>query len=255
MTRRHLAALALAYGIFCALYLGASAVAREPIVLTPAGIDSAIPFLGWSIWVYLSQFPLLGIVFWKAAGSAAWGRCLRSMLVATLVSSAIFVALPTRLERGPVEAGAITMSAFAALYLFDPPGNCFPSLHVSLAILGALAFWPERRRLAAACLAWATLISVSTLTTRQHVLLDLAGGVAVAIAAHLLTRRRPTRQSCASSATPAAINPTPPTRLTRSPHGAVFSSSTSAPSAATHSRFITPATNSSAMRIQQHPTQ
>ncbi len=194
MTRRHLAVLALAYAIFSALYLGASLIGlRDAVVLTPSAVDARIPFVGWSIWVYLSQFPLLGFVFWNAADSPAWGRSLRSMLVATLLSVAVFVALPTRLDRAPIDGSAVTSVAFAALYLFDPPSNCFPSLHVSLALLGALAFWPERRRLTLGCLAWAALIAASTLTTRQHVLVDVAGGAAVALAAHWLTRWQESR--------------------------------------------------------------
>jgi membrane-associated phospholipid phosphatase len=64
---------------------------------------------------------------------------------------------------------------------------------VSLALLGALAFWPERRRLTLGCLAWAMLIAASTLTTRQHVLVDVAGGVVVALASHWLTRWQESR--------------------------------------------------------------
>jgi len=195
VTRRHLAVLALAYAVFSALYLGAPLTGlRDALVLTPSAVDARIPFVDWSIWVYLSQFPLLGLVFWKAADSPAWGRSLRSMLVATLLSVAVFVALPTRLDRGPIDGtAAVAAIAFAALYLFDPPSNCFPSLHVSLALLGALAFWPARRRLTLGCLAWAALIAASTLTTRQHVLIDVAGGAAVALAAHWLTRWQESR--------------------------------------------------------------
>lgn len=201
MTRRHLAILTLAYAVFSALYLGASLTGlRDPVVLTPSAVDARIPFVGWSIWVYLSQFPLLGFVFWKAADSPAWGRSLRSMLVATLLSVAVFVALPTRLDRAPIDGSAVTTIAFSALYLFDPPGNCFPSLHVSLAVLGALAFWPERRRLTLGCLAWAALIAASTLTTRQHVVMDVAGGAAVGLAAHSLTRWQESRTSRAFTA-------------------------------------------------------
>lgn len=189
MTAHQLGTLGAAYTVFCALYLGASAASlREPIALTPSPLDAWVPFLGWSIAVYLSQFALLGVVFWRAAGSPAWDRSLRSMLVATLTSAAVFVALPTRLDRPPLPDGGVIAAAYSTLYLFDPPTNCFPSLHVSLATLGALSFWPERRRLTVACLGWAALVTVSTLTTRQHVLLDVAGGAAVALFAHAVTR-------------------------------------------------------------------
>ena len=225
MTRRHLAVLALAYVIFCGLYLGASLTGfREPLGLTPSAIDARVPFVGWTIWVYLSQFALLGFVFWKAADSPAWGRSLRSMLVATLLSVAVFVVMPTRLERAPIDGSAVTVAAFAALYLFDPPGNCFPSLHVSLALLGSLAFWPERRRLTLGCLAWAALIAASTLTTRQHVVIDVAAGAAVTVVAHWLTRWQGSRAAHSRVAAwittaAAATAALPPRRSTPPPPG------------------------------------
>src|SRR6266852_6372397 len=48
---------------------------------------------------------------------------------------------------------------------------------------------------------------------------------------------------------------TPVTRAIARPYGVTFSSSTNTLIAATHSRFITPRTKSSAISIQQHPTQ
>ena len=49
--------------------------------------------------------------------------------------------------------------------------------------------------------------------------------------------------------------PTPATRPTHPPPGTSFSTSTSPAIATTHSRFITPATNSNAISSQQQPTQ
>ncbi len=54
---------------------------------------------------------------------------------------------------------------------------------------------------------------------------------------------------------PATIMHTPMARLTQCPAGTIFSTRTYAAIVATQSRFITPATNSSAIRSQQQPTQ
>jgi carboxyl-terminal processing protease len=55
--------------------------------------------------------------------------------------------------------------------------------------------------------------------------------------------------------TPAAIIATPAMRPTRSPAGTTFSTRTITASAATQSRFMTPATKSRAISAQQHPRQ
>lgn len=182
--------LALAYAVFSVLYLGAAALPRAvPVTLSPSALDTAIPFLPWTVWAYLSQFPFLGFVYWQACGTVAWARNLRGMLAATGASVAIFVLYPTRIPRETIDADPATTLAFNLLYWTDPATNCLPSLHVSLALLGASGFWPERPRLAGACLAWAALITISTLTTRQHYVVDVLAGIVVAAVAASLARR------------------------------------------------------------------
>jgi membrane-associated phospholipid phosphatase len=184
-----LVTLALAYAVFCGLYLGGAAFSlAPPVTLAPSALDAAIPFLTWTVWVYLSQFPFLGFVYWRAWGTVAWARDLRGMLAATVASVAVFVLYPTRIPREAIDADPATTLAFAALYGMDPATNCLPSLHVSLGVLGAAGFWPERPRLAGACLGWAALIAASTLTTRQHYAVDVLAGLVVAVAAGGLGR-------------------------------------------------------------------
>jgi membrane-associated phospholipid phosphatase len=182
--------LALAYTAFCVLYLGAAALPLGvPTTLSASPFDESIPRLPWTVWIYLSQFPFLGFVYWRAFGTVSWMRNLRGMLAATVVSVSVFVLWPTRIVRETVDADLATTLAFNVLYGTDPATNCVPSLHVSLALLGVLGFWPERPRLAGACLSWATLIAISTLTTKQHYVIDVVVGIVVAAGAAWLARR------------------------------------------------------------------
>jgi hypothetical protein len=59
----------------------------------------------------------------------------------------------------------------------------------------------------------------------------------------------------ATSSTPATTSATPASRPTRSPRGTTFSTRTATAMAATQRRFMTPATNRSAISAQQHPRQ
>lgn len=169
-------AILLGYLLFCVFYLGANRVAiREPHVLQPSVVDRAIPFLPWTIAVYLSQFLFLFLALWLQTDSRRLTRAFVAIAIATVLSCAIFVAWPTTLPRPPVQN-----AAFDALWLFDVPTNCFPSLHTALAAI-AVVFWPRRGRWLAAV--WAAAIIVSTLTTKQHVAIDVAGGLAIAAVA------------------------------------------------------------------------
>jgi membrane-associated phospholipid phosphatase len=73
----------------------------------------------------------------------------------------------------------------------DTPANCCPSLHVSTAFLTAFIFIDssseggvrrERRGYLAIYLVWAFAIAVSTLTTKQHYLVDVVTGFVLALA-------------------------------------------------------------------------
>jgi len=194
MNRHRGAAIGIAYILFCVIYLGAPRLAlHAPRLLVPSAIDRAIPFAPWTIGIYLSQFAILFLTLWRARDAAP---VFAAIAVATLISAIVFVLWPTTIER-PLTRN----TAYAALWLFDVPTNCFPSLHVALAMIAA-AFWPDRKTRAVA-IVWAAAIAVSTLTTKQHYAIDVLGGAvvgAVAIAATraLLERGPPGRSDRAS---------------------------------------------------------
>lgn len=174
-------AILLGYVLFCICYLGAAHIGiREPRLLSPSVIDRAIPFLPWTIVVYLSQFAFLFLALWLQTDSRALTRAFAAIAVATLLSCAVFVVWPTTIARPSVES-----VAFDALWLFDVPSNCFPSLHVALAAIAA-AFWPRRR---AVGVVWAVAIALSTLTTKQHYAVDVLGGTVVAAVGLYAARR------------------------------------------------------------------
>jgi len=174
-------AILIAYLIFCAFYLGAARLGiREPHLLEPSVVDRAVPFLPWTIAVYLSQFAFLFLALWLQTESRSLTRVFAALAIATVVSCAVFVVWPTTIPR-PLANNA----AFDALWLFDVPRNCFPSLHVALAGIAAF-FWPRARWIA---VIWAAAIAVSTLTTKQHYAIDVLGGVVVAIVAIAFARR------------------------------------------------------------------
>jgi membrane-associated phospholipid phosphatase len=79
----------------------------------------------------------------------------------------------------------------------DGTRNAFPSLH---AAMGTLALWTLRRHLSAIharkaahglLFLWWSALLYSTLATRQHRLLDIMAGVALAIVLIVLRRPRP----------------------------------------------------------------
>lgn len=173
------------YLLFCLLYLGAPLLAmRAPATVPALWPDDMIPFMPMALWPYLSQFALLFCAIWFAPDNAQRTRTFYAMLLASAVASVIFIVFPTELPRQTVEG-----AGWKLLYTLDVPGNCFPSLHAALAALSAAALMRAGRGWAVAVPLWVAVIIFSTLATKQHMVIDIVGGLALALASHMTVRR------------------------------------------------------------------
>ena len=150
----------------------ASVLAWDPI--------HAFPFASVFIVPYLSAYvlPLWAIAVLRERKVL---RAFAAVVVGTILASALgFVLWPLTIHRPDIGIASLSDRALAALYEADRPVNLFPSLHVSLSFLFAAAIGYARPRWRAWTLAWAALIAVSTLFTRQHYLFDVLGGIVLA---------------------------------------------------------------------------
>ena len=179
-------ALLCGYLAFSVAYLGSASLGiGPPRMLQPGHIETSIPLLEWTIWIYLTQFLLLPAAILLARDDRERSRTFYAMLVATVLAAFVFIVWPTELERPTPQPDGLTGLAWTLLYSTDTPCNCFPSLHVALATVAGMSLWRCGRR--AIAWLWPLLIAVSTLTTKQHVALDAAGGLALAVLAWTLT--------------------------------------------------------------------
>ncbi len=172
---------------------------RPPSLLPFLPYESAIPFLGWTFLVYLSVFPQAVSVAWlldretlDKAAAAGYG--------VVGIHALLFAGFPTTFSRplDPPFNSTPLGELYRAFCVADSPGNCFPSLHVSLSILLSLALWRCRPGLGVVYLCWSFVIILSTLTTKQHYALDAVGGTLIAFAAYTLAFRPGNRTVSAS---------------------------------------------------------
>ncbi len=144
--------------------------------------DSAIPFLPWTITVYFGCF-LFWLILYRIIARLPRQEADRffcANLLSKAASFVIFVFFPTATARPDVNGITVWDTLIRFLYRIDAPDNTFPSLHCMVAWL----CWAGIRGNKRVPLPWrivAPLMTVavclSTLTTRQHVLLDAAGGI------------------------------------------------------------------------------
>lgn len=152
----------------------------EPVFLPMFFVDYATPFLPWTFIIYMSDYLMVPLVVLQTHDREEFLSLARMAFGVLILSGFVFVLYPTHYPR-PIYPPApnwfvgILMDLIANL---DRPTNCFPSMHV--AITGVAAWATRKRGWKSFSLysIWAVAIFVSTLTTKQHYLLDIAGGLA-----------------------------------------------------------------------------
>jgi membrane-associated phospholipid phosphatase len=177
------------------LYIFIAQDNRGRLLHVPAiALDEMIPLQpAWSlvygaVYLFLIVLPVLVI-----CDADLIARTVRAYLFIWITAYAVFIAYPTI---APRPAGEIVPgTGFGAwglqiLYDADPPLNCFPSLHVAHSFVGALAVFRMHRRLGLVAILCAAIVGLSTLFTKQHYVLDVLAGAALALLAAALFLRR-----------------------------------------------------------------
>ena len=168
------------------LYLGSNHFPFfVPHLLQLSWIEQNTPFIPLTFWIYVSEYLLFFSVYKNCKDLANGNRYLYAFMALQLVSTLIFVLYPTAYPRDqfplPQNLDGITAWAFNSLRSADSPNNCAPSLHVSSCYLSSFAFLKEQRHKFPFFFFWATAVGISTLTTKQHYLVDVVLGLVFAI--------------------------------------------------------------------------
>jgi membrane-associated phospholipid phosphatase len=179
---------ALMFGVATGMYILCNRYHLfEPRMLPMGWVDQNTPLMPWTVWVYLSEYVFFAAVYTCVKDLEKLNQYFYSFLALQTVSCVIFVLWPTTFPRElyPLTAdSSLTYSTFAGLRSNDRPSNCCPSLHVSAVYLSTFLFTRTRRGLFPFFFAWATAISLSTLTTKQHYLVDVVAGFLMALLFH-----------------------------------------------------------------------
>lgn len=168
-------------------YYGARLIAHKlPHRIISMRADAHIPFIPWTVTIYLFSF-----IFWTVNYALAARRDekrARRFFCADFLTRCVcfilFIALPTTNVRPEHSGAGIWERIVSLLYAVDMPDNLFPSIHCISSLLSAVGIASDKRVPSgyrvfsfAAMLA----IFVSTLTTKQHLLADVISGAGLAL--------------------------------------------------------------------------
>ena len=149
-------------------------------------IDHAIPFMPQYIWLYHSIVPVIGAsMILMVKSKRIFFTTLWSFILATVVLNFFYLYFPSFYPRGEFEPTTISEVVVEITRKIDGANNTFPSGHVCFAWLmyWGVYFSEAARNLRGLrslfCL-WAIGISMSTLVLKQHYIVDVASGFALA---------------------------------------------------------------------------
>lgn len=195
---RHLLLKALGTPFFIAIFFGAyfyllNYPASEITIMPTIWLDRVIGFapnalpLYLSLWIYVSLPPAL------LATRQALYRYALAMAATCLVGLLFFYFWPTAVPVANIDWTRYPDVHF--LKNIDAAGNAFPSLHVATAVFSGIWLHFLLRRFGAPRwirvlnALWGVGIMYSTIATRQHVAVDVLGGLALGgVAAYISLR-------------------------------------------------------------------
>lgn len=175
--------VALCFGVF---YGGASALsAYTPWhVRLDFDFERQIPFVPWMAVVYLSMDLLVGVAPFVLREPRKLAAFAALLIVQMVIGACFFVLMPVENVFPPrvVEGGAAP--AFWLADTLNLERNYFPSLHVAFSFTAARAYRGAQWWL------WAIAIAASTLLIHEHYLVDVVGGLVLALTVHALCFER-----------------------------------------------------------------
>ena len=148
-------------------------------------LDEMIPVVPWWVLIYIFAyiFWLVSYIWIAKESKEMCCRFLTADMIGKILCTFIFIAFPTTNIRLELPTDDFAKPVLEIIYFLDTPDNLFPSMHCSVSWFAA--------RYAAKCnkiplwhkisaFVVSILIFMSVLFTKQHVILDVFGGVLVA---------------------------------------------------------------------------
>ena len=149
------------------------------------GLDRMIPFIPYTVVIYLGcyLFWIVNYILIARQGKKEVCQFFAADFLSRMICLACYLIYPTTNTRPMVEAEGFWNQVVAVLYRIDAADNLFPSIHCLVSWFSYIgirgkSYIPRWYR-GASCV-MALLVCISTLTTKQHVIVDVIGGVALA---------------------------------------------------------------------------
>lgn len=164
-------------------YYGTRIVSKNiPHHSVTTDLDRALPFVSIFVIPYFLAYAqwVIGFIRISHVSRRHCYYILFGEIVTKLMATVVFVAFPTFMVRPYVESRDFCTFLVNVLYIIDTPDNLFPSIHCVeswFCLRGCLGQKSIPLWVKIAMFITTTVVFMSTLLTKQHLVLDLLGAV------------------------------------------------------------------------------
>lgn len=157
-------------------------------------VDIIIPFVPEFIWVYHTLIPVFFITtVLMIEKKNVFFSAMFSVFIASVIMIAFYTFFPVFYPRDGHTEASLSGLMVELTRTIDGANNTFPSAHVTFSWLlaffaGMSAYAKKNRWIKPVYLSWALLISISTVTLKQHFIVDVFSGMVLAMACFVLAK-------------------------------------------------------------------
>lgn len=171
--------------ISCYLLINNHLEHKVDLLLT---LDNSIPYWPWTVVIYVSLYPMY-LTAAITLSARQYLQVLLGVVLMTIVSFICFAIITSHYPRPAPEAWAhsIWRPLIDLIVTVDRPGNTCPSLHVSTSLY--VGWMLRSTRMGKGWLIWSVLVSLSTLTLKQHFVWDWVGGLLLVVLTVVIQRK------------------------------------------------------------------
>lgn len=193
--KQHILPLLFAFAFNMAVYAGARMIAGEwKHYNIESRLDRMIPLWTPSAAVYIGCYLFWALNYVLIARQEKQDVCrfFAADFLSRVVCLIVYLVFPTTNTRPLIEPDGLWNKALLAVYEVDAADNLFPSIHCLVSwfcYIGLRGREEVPRWCRGASCVMAILVCISTLTTKQHVLIDVFGGVLLAEACYWIAKR------------------------------------------------------------------
>lgn len=156
--------------------------------------DRKVPVISSFAFIYYGcyLFWIINFILFTKIGEKHFYQTIFAVYLSYVICAIIFVAMPTTNVRPQVTGNSLGDMVLRVVYWSDTPENLFPSIHCSVSWFCMIGIWrrkeiPSWYRIFSVI--FTGLIIVSTQVIKQHYIVDVFGGIALAQACYCFSKK------------------------------------------------------------------